>query len=134
MKVKNKLRLGFGFLFIVVLFFGGLSIILINQIANNGKAILKNNYETLTFVREMRLVLDNQELPLKDSAQHAFARQLNKQEHNITEAGEAAATEALRQHFWQLGNSPAVLKLIRNDLRQIEVLNMRAIARKKRPG
>lgn len=130
MKVKNKLRLGFGFLFLVVLFFGGISIFLINQIANNGKVILKNNYETLTFVREMRYVLDNQELPLTERAHKAFENQLIRQEHNITEKGEAAATAALRRHFGQLTNSTAILKLIRNDLRQIEILNMQAIVRK----
>jgi signal transduction histidine kinase len=130
MKVKNKLRLGFGFLFLVVLFFGSISIILINQIANNGKVILKNNYETLTFVREMRYILDNQELQLTQSAHKAFENELIRQEHNITEKGEAAATAALRQHFGQLTNSTAILKLIRNDLRQIEILNMQAIVRK----
>src|SRR4051812_36708076 len=113
MKVKNKLRLGFGFLFLVVLFFGSISIFLINQIANNGKVILKNNYETLTFVREMRYVLDNQELPLTERANKAFENELIRQEHNITEKGEAAATAALRQHFEQLTNSTAILKLIR---------------------
>jgi len=130
MKVKNKLRLGFGFLFLVVLFFGSISIFLINQIANNGKVILKNNYETLTFVREMRYVLDNQELPLTETAHKVFENQLIRQEHNITEKGEAAATAALRRHFGQLTNSTAILKLIRNDLRQIEILNMQAIVRK----
>jgi len=132
MKVKNKLRLGFGFLFIVVLFFGVLSIILINQIANNGKAVLKNNYETLTFVREMRYVLDNQSLPLTDNAHRAFENQLVKQEHNITEKGEQEATIALRHHFTQLisAASPTVMKRIRDDLRQIELLNMQAIVRK----
>ena len=130
MKVKNKLRVGFGFLFLVVLFFGSISIILINQIANNGKVILKNNYETLTFVREMRNLLDNQELPLTEKAHKAFENQLIRQEHNITEKGEAAATVNLRRHFTQLTNSAAILKLIRNDLRQIEILNMQAIVRK----
>nr|MBC7612973.1 PAS domain-containing protein [Pseudopedobacter sp.] len=130
MKVKNKLRLGFGFLFLIVLFFGGISIILINQIANNGKVILKNNYETLSFVLEMRDVLDNQSLPLTDSTHNAFEKQLMKQELNVTERGEGVATAVLRHHFEQLASSMFILKLIRNDLRKIEILNIQAILRK----
>jgi NtrC-family two-component system sensor histidine kinase KinB len=132
MKVKNKLRLGFGFLFLVVLFFGGLSIILINQIATNGKVILKNNYETLTFVREMRSILDEQALPLNAAAAATFEQQLVAQEHNVTENGESAVNEALRNHFKQLQkqNSAAAIKAIRQDLKQIEILNMKAIVRK----
>ena len=59
MKIKNKLRLGFGFLFVVVFFFGGLSIFYIHDISDNAKVILKNNYESLSFAREMRTILDD---------------------------------------------------------------------------
>lgn len=130
MKVKNKLRLGFGFLFLVVLFFGGLSILLINQIATNGKVILKNNYETLTFVREMRSILDERAQPLDPAAVKAFEQQLALQEHNVTERGEGQATSLLHEHFNQLRTSPSVIRAIRQDLKQIEILNMQAIVRK----
>ncbi|GAB3914497.1 sensor histidine kinase [Mucilaginibacter boryungensis] len=132
MKVKNKLRLGFGFLFLIVLFFGGLSIILINQIATNGKVILKNNYETLTFVREMRSILDEQALPLNAAAASSFEQQLVAQEHNITEKGEGAVTAALRANYTHLQkeNSPVVIRAIHQNLKQIEILNMKAIVRK----
>ncbi len=49
MKVKTKLRLGFGFLFIVVLFFGATALFYIRQISENSNIILKNNYESLSF-------------------------------------------------------------------------------------
>ena len=58
MKIKNKLRLGFGFIFIVVLFFGIVSLYYITEISDNAKVILKNNYETLNYSREMRTILD----------------------------------------------------------------------------
>jgi len=85
MKVKNKLRLGFGFLFVVVLLFGMITLFYINEISNSAKIILKDNYESLNFTRDMRTVLDEQDLPL--SAQNAafFNTQLIKEEHNITE-------------------------------------------------
>src|SRR5579862_2380589 len=85
MKIKQKIRLGLGLIFIFVLFFGVISIYFISQLSNSSKVILKNNYETLSFTREMRAVLDENSLPLNSTAQAAFNTQLVKQEHNITE-------------------------------------------------
>ncbi|WP_299291572.1 ATP-binding protein [uncultured Mucilaginibacter sp.] len=137
MKVKNKLRLGFGFLFIVVLFFGTVSIFYINEISNSAKVILKDNYETLNFAREMRSVLDENTLPLNASAQTAFNQQLIREENNITEVGEAEAVKNLRASFTGLKNISAPIaqqqdaeKNARRSLRTIEILNMKAIVRK----
>ena len=137
MKVKNKLRLGFGFLFIVVLFFGTVSIFYINEISNSAKVILKDNYETLNFAREMRSVLDENTLPLNLSAQSTFNQQLVREENNITEVGEAEAVKNLRASFTGLKNTSAPIsqqqnaeKNARRSLRSIEVLNMKAIVRK----
>ena len=133
MKVKNKLRLGFGFLFIVVLFFGAVSLFYINQIANSAKVILKDNYESLNYSREMRTVLDEQELPLSAASANSFNKQLVLEEHNITEPGEGVMASNLRKAFTALQNTTdaATLKQteksIRKYLRDIEVVNMRAI-------
>jgi NtrC-family two-component system sensor histidine kinase KinB len=137
MKVKNKLRLGFGFLFIVVLFFGAVSIFYLNEISNSAKVILKDNYETLNFAREMGAVLDENTLPLNTSAQTAFDRQLVLEENNVTEAGEAEAVKNLRASFTGLKNTLAPIAQQQNatvnarrSLRSIEILNMKAIVRK----
>lgn len=137
MKIKNKLRLGFGFIFVVVLAFGATALIYINKISDSAKVILKNNYETLSFTREMRSVLDDNPLPLSNEAQHRFYIQLTRQEHNITEKGEAKITGVLRNQFKQLirpGLSAAQLQeavhSIRRQLRRIDELNMAAIVRK----
>lgn len=137
MKVKNKLRLGFGFLFIVVLFFGTVSIFYINEISNSAKVILKDNYETLNFAREMRAVLDENNLPLNASAQTAFNQQLVREENNITEVGEAEAVKNLRASFTGLKNTSVPIaqqedaaRNARRSLRSIEILNMKAIVRK----
>ena len=98
MKIKQKIRLGLGLIFIVVLFFGVISIYFISQLSNSSKVILKNNYATLGFTREMRAVLDENKLPLPAAAKTAFNTQLVKQEHNITEKGEREATEKLLGH------------------------------------
>src|ERR1700759_971167 len=134
MKIKNKLRLGFGFLFVVVLFFGVVSIFYIHDISDNAKVILKNNYESLSFAREMRTILDDYKLPLNDVAKAEFNKQLISQEHNITEKGEAQATAGLRKAFVTLsatsGNVTQQLAAqyeARKQLRDIEKLNMQAI-------
>ncbi len=137
MKVKNKLRLGFGFLFIVVLFFGTVSIFYINEISNSAKVILKDNYETLNFAREMRTVLDENSLPLNPASIATFNEQLVKEENNITEVGEPLAVKNLRRAFTKLQNTTAPIaeqqqaaKEARRSLRSIEILNMQAIVHK----
>ncbi|MEO6630509.1 MAG: HAMP domain-containing protein, partial [Mucilaginibacter sp.] len=137
MKIKNKLRLGFGFLFIVVLFFGVVSIFYIHDISDSAKVILKNNYVSLSFAREMRTILDVEKLPLSETAKNDFDKQLVLQEHNITETGEASATTELRKAFRNLGSPKSDLAAqeraeydARAQLRQIEKLNMQAIVRK----
>ncbi len=137
MKVKNKLRLGFAFLFIVVLFFGAMATFLISQMANRGKVLLKNNYETLLFTREMRQVMDENSLPLPAGAAKQFNKQLVNQEHNITEKGEGGATKALRVAFTKLqapgldqAQVSSTARQVRQYLRAIEKMNMDAIWRK----
>ncbi|MES2375100.1 MAG: ATP-binding protein [Bacteroidota bacterium] len=137
MKVKNKLRLGFGFLFIVVLFFGAVSLFYINEISNSAKIILKDNYESLNFSRDMRTILDENTLPLNPSAANAFNQHLVKEEHNLTERGEKETVQNLRAAFTQLEIPTASIsqqaqteKAARRYLRQIERINMQAIVRK----
>jgi nitrate/nitrite-specific signal transduction histidine kinase len=137
MKIKYKIRLGFSLIFIAILFAGALSIFFINRLSENANVILKNNYETLSFTKEMRTILDENNIPLTDAARAAFNKQLIKQEHNITEKGEGAATSALRKAF-NILQSPAsdlaqqqtAAHDARVDLRRIEELNMQAIVRK----
>lgn len=134
MKIKQKIRLGLGLIFIVVLFFGVISIYFVSQLSNSSKVILKNNYETLSFTREMRTVLDENKLPLTSAAQAAFDAQLIKQEHNITEKGEREATAQVRASFnaLQSATTPIAQQEVaeqnaRIALRTIEGLNMHAI-------
>jgi NtrC-family two-component system sensor histidine kinase KinB len=137
MKVKNKLRLGFGFLFVVVLFFGLISLYYINEISNSAKVILKDNYETLQYTREMRTILDEQDFPLNAEAANKFNIQLVKEEHNITEVGEREAVKNLRKALNQFQNKTANVLLLkqaernaRKYLRTIDLVNMQAIVLK----
>lgn len=136
MKVKNKLRLGFGFIFLVVFAFGVLSLTYINQLSTSAKVVLQDNYKSLNFAREMRTVLDENKLPLTVPTLNHFEEQLRAEEHNITEAGERQAAQALRNAFTRLQQKAGMSSLqsaeleARRSLRTIEVLNMNAIVSK----
>lgn len=134
MKIKKKLLLGFGLLFIVVLIFGTISVYYIKVISETSNVTLKNNYKTLTFTREMRSVLDENDLPLTSGASSAFDHALQKQENNITEPGEKAATDSLRYAFnllidrsSDLNQKQQAERGARLQLKNIEGLNMHAI-------
>ncbi len=137
MKIKTKLRLGFGFLFAIVLFFGAVSLFYLNEISLSARVILKDNYETLNFTRAMRDILDNNSLPLSSEASNTFNNHLQLEENNITEAGEREAVLRLKDAFTLLISpaSPLIqkeqaLKHIRMNLNFIEKLNIDAIVRK----
>jgi NtrC-family two-component system sensor histidine kinase KinB len=136
MKIKTKLRLGFGFLFVVVLLFGAIAIYYIKEISKNAKVILKDNYETLSYTREMRTLLDENNLPLPAGVIQEFNKQLVNEEHNVTEKGEKQAVILLRNAFLVHNQSKdysamqAQQRKVRHFLRTIELLNMQAIVRK----
>ncbi|MET1056106.1 MAG: ATP-binding protein [Pedobacter sp.] len=137
MKIKTKLRLGFGFLFVVVIFFGAISLYCMNEISVSSKVILKDNYESLKFARSMRAILDDNKLPLSKTAATKFFAQLRLEESNVTEKGEGQAVKALADAI-RLMTSPSVdltmqqqaLKKAQLQLRMIDELNMNAIVRK----
>ena len=137
MKIKTKLRLGFGFLFVVVVFFGAISLFYLNEIAGSAKVILKDNYKTLNYTGAMRTLLDEHDLPLQENIVVAFKRELALEEKNITEKGERKAVQHLHRTFSALENPASKLatqslavREIRAELRNIENLNMNAIVRK----
>lgn len=133
MKIKTKLRLGFGFLFVVVLLFGSISLYYMNQISVSAKVILKDNYETLSYTREMRSILDQNELPLTTELRNKFTKQLTLESKNVTEKGEGEAVRTLKESFQKLNNptqqKPALAQ-IRSQLMIIDKLNMDGIVRK----
>ncbi|SDL02844.1 Signal transduction histidine kinase [Pedobacter sp. ok626] len=137
MKIKNKLRLGFGFLFVVILFFGGVSLYYMNEISIRSKVILKDNYETLSFTSNMRAIIDEDSLPLSAKAQEMFNQQLELEGKNITEAGEGKAVAALKVAYARiidpatdLATKQKALSTVRWQLKIIDDVNMNAIVRK----
>ncbi len=137
MTIKNKLRAGFGFLFLLALICCGLAIWFLNKLSADSSVILKDNYETLQFVRNIGNALDENESSLNAQQISVIEKNLIGQEHNITEPGEQQATDSLRSKYEQLklqGNNiqkQTELRLhVRRLLYHIMQLNMSAIQHK----
>ncbi len=137
MNIKTKLRLGFGFLFVIVIAFGGISLYHINEISTRSKVVLKDNYKSLVYVNEMRVELDKQNGVINEQNKSAFNQVLKDEENNVTEKGEANAVLGLRKAFEEL-TSPHIsiaaktnaMTQLRLQLRTIDEVNMNAIVRK----
>ena len=130
--VKNKIRLGTLFLFLLLLLSGGLGIYNLVRLKNDAKMILQNNYESLDYCHIMQRQLDSFTIDRPDALRN-FEGALQKQENNITEAGEYDATAALRSAFDKLKKGDSSASLMREMHKQLHFIlnaNMNAIERK----
>jgi len=133
MKIKTKLRLGFGFLFIIVLSFGLIALFFLNELSDKSKVILKDNYKSLKYVAAMRNIIDQHAFPLNSTQLTTFEDNLKNEGLNITEPGEKAAFKKLEIAFNALKGSQAStlkessIKNLRVALQDIEQVNMKAI-------
>lgn len=133
MKIKTKLRLGFGFLFIIVLSFGLIALFFLNELSNKSKVILKDNYKSLKYVAAMRNVIDQNRLPLSSTQLTVFKENLQNEGLNITESGEKIAFQKLEAAFNILNSQQSLtikensIKNLRVALQNIEQVNMKAI-------
>lgn len=132
-KLKTKVALGGLFLFALLILVGAVSFFYFNRLAEDSKEIVKDNYETLNYSRDMLTELDL--LNSKDSVRgvNNFEKHLQLQEANITEPGEKKMTESLRKHFnqlKQLGLTDSLPSLIRKDISSIMKVNLQAIDKK----
>ncbi len=128
--VKNKIRLGTIFLFVLLLLSGGFSIYYLVKVRLQSKNILTANYESLEYSHRMQRALDS--LQAGNTAFiDSFNKQLSNQEANITEAGEGPSTLNLRRSFSKLqhGDSSSAQD-ISFALQKILDLNMQAIKTK----
>jgi NtrC-family two-component system sensor histidine kinase KinB len=70
LSVKNKIWLGTLFLFLLLLLTGGVGIYYIIRLKDQSKAVLQDNYESLSYSHEMQGQLDslnvNREASLKN--------------------------------------------------------------------
>lgn len=131
MKLKTKLRLGIGFLFVILLSFGAISLYQINRISESTVLILKDNNHSLQYAKEMRLLIDGDSLQQATSISR-FKDLLEKEKQNITEPGEKEVVlqlyKALELFLATRNNNQ--LAQIKSAIYQIEDLNMQAIVSK----
>jgi signal transduction histidine kinase len=129
MRIKTKLNLGVGLLFLLIIILSLLSTFYIYSIKRDTENILKANYETLEYSRNMLLALDQID---SDKAQSIaiFETNLKKQLANITENGEDDATYKLRDNFNYLkanAVNDSIKAQIHKNIFEIMKLNMDAI-------
>ncbi|RNA63132.1 HAMP domain-containing protein [Chryseobacterium nematophagum] len=131
MKLKTKLTLGVGLLFVLIVLLSVIGSVYINTLKSDTEKILKANYNSLEFSQNMLLALDKIKI---DSviAIKEFQKNNKLQEKNLTEFGEKEATQHLNLHFSNYLKQPSSEKekLIREDLVKIMALNMKGIERK----
>ena len=132
MKIKTKLNLGVGLLFLMIIILSLVSAFYIFSIKKDTQNILKANYNTLEYSRNMLTSLD--EINKNESqAILLFETNLKKQLQNITETGEEKVTYNLQNSFNILEknrNDEGVKAQIRQDIFEIMKLNMNAIKQK----
>jgi PAS domain S-box-containing protein len=132
MKIKTKLNLGVGLLFLMIIILALVSAFYIFLIKGDTENILKANYNTLEYSRNMLTSLD--EISGNDDKASVFFKDnLKKQMINVTEAGEDKVTTSLQMSFNKLENNwddQAIKSQIRQDIFAIMKLNMNAIKQK----
>ena len=132
MKIKTKLNLGVGLLFVMIILLTLVGAFYIFSIKSDTENILKANYNTLEYSRNMLLALDDI-VANEEKAVVAFESNLKGQQANITEAGEGKATARLQSIFSTLKTDAHNEKLksqIRQDIFEIMKLNMVSIKKK----
>ncbi|WP_281234984.1 ATP-binding protein [Flavobacterium gelatinilyticum] len=132
MRIKTKLNLGVGLLFLMIIILSLVSAYSVFLIKQDTENILKSNYNTLEYSRNMIFALDGMKSDSKKTIQN-FEENLEKQTRNITEPGEKQATEKLKESFALLSknNSDETVKAqIRQDIFAIMKLNLDAIKQK----
>jgi PAS domain S-box-containing protein len=132
MKIKTKLTLGVGLLFLLIILLSVVSggyILTLKEDTNN---ILVANYNSLDYSRKMLLALDEE--ANDKTAEKRFRENLALQNTNITETGEREIMDRLNDHARQLDTNfltnTEIHQLVRQDLLEIMRLNMSAIQRK----
>jgi PAS domain S-box-containing protein len=138
MSIKSKLRAGIGFLFLMALVSSGLADYYLTRLSTDSKVILKDNYRSLIYAKNIGQVLDEPGniIPKKAGFQ-IIEDNIKQEEHNITEAGEDRLADSLRasfEQFKQSQNNPAAVAALKikmkNIMYGISQLNMNAIERK----
>lgn len=130
MKLRNRLTLGIGVLFAMILLLGMLSVGYVRHLSTASSNILANNYNSLHYAKDMLRSLDR--LSQDSTSRTLLIHNLALQQQNITETNESEVTQALERKIAALTDSVTLSEIqeIRNDLYRIMDLNMTSIRTK----
>lgn len=131
MRIKTKLNVGVGFLFLMIIILSVVSGWYINQLKKDTNNILIANYNTLEYSRSMLLALED--VNKNPVTFDRFEKHLAKQKKNVTELGEKEATDNIAIHFDALKKetqNQQIQSSIRKDIAELMRLNMQAIEHK----
>ncbi|MCI7139733.1 ATP-binding protein [Alistipes sp.] len=130
MNLRNRLTLGIGVLFVLILLLGFQSVRSVRQLSVASKDILADNYNSVHYVEEMLRSLDR--LSQDSSSRDVLINSLTLQQQNITEVNEKEVTSALTRKIDALTDSVSIAQIqaIRDDLYRIMELNMNSIRAK----
>ncbi len=129
MKIKTKLNLGVGLLFLLIIFLSGVGARYMIELKSDTENILQDNYISLEYSRNMLIALEDS----TDQSMLAFESNLKKQEQNLTEIGEPEITKKIRNKFetYKLNVGAIHLKTaISKEIYQLMDMNMKAIQTK----
>lgn len=129
MKIKTKLRLGVGLLFLLIILLSVVGAKYIIELKIDTKNILVANYNSLEYCRNMLFAIETK----TDESLQNFEQNLRKQEKNLTEINEPQITKELRNNFksYIKNNSDSTIQTsIRKDVFKLMDMNMQAIQRK----
>jgi len=131
MKIKSKLTLAVGLLFVMIAMLTVVSAVYINRLSNDSNNIIKDNYNSISYCREMLDALNN-DINLSTEKER-FLKNLELERTTITEAGERELVEKIEKSFNLLQTSSSqtlALKSLRKELSDVIILNMQAIQKK----
>lgn len=131
MKIKAKLYLGIGFLFLMILILAAVSTLFVSSLKKDTENVLSANYNSVEYARNMLHASD--EIHLNKEAVAQLENNFAKQQLNVTEQGEKEITARLADQLNKLKANPEdvqVGKDFRADLVKLMTVNMDAIVMK----
>lgn len=119
MALKVKLSLGLGFLFLIIFALAFFCSYYVNKLSHDAESILKDNYDSIVYSRNMIAALDDMKtsinssifspnddkkiagyyLQLFESGRVEFEKNLNAEKNNITEIHEKEYVDALNSNY-----------------------------------
>jgi hypothetical protein len=157
MLLKTKLSLGLGFLFLIILTLAGFCAYYVGQSSREAENILKNNYDSIVYARNMLSALDEISATAGGASEYqrhrygqgaaAFDENLKKENGNITEVHEKELVGQLNGEYGVLaklgrqlqgagrdskaaGDFLAASEKVKQLVNSIFDLNMQAVVRK----